>query len=341
MLPPVLKPLRLIVEWDNLDNTQQLLLIQNLLGYILRIRKYADIKKDIKFLRARQLLDCRACLVNDWNLAVALRLAIYVTIQKKIRNMKEIVSIFLEYGLSPHDVALYLMIFNDIPKVRAKIRDIHIPTLIDLRRNCMELIVSSDIKKFVEKFVNRKLRAFAYANNYTLKDFENELFVEGVRCYYNAVPNISGDHLINHVKKSIKHHGHDLISYYKRNCRIRLIPQQDTTNGFTNTIRNFENIVIEGYDRNFDLVEMVNDYKNLLLHNSFACLRLQALQLMGLNNDPDFIKWWNRRHRKSQDSTIEIFYQHTSPEDFFSTIQKFVGVNNFSFTAWQNELNHA
>lgn len=338
-LPPVLRTLSTIFTWESLYDTQQTILLRYIVGYILRIYSFIELRKNLRFLKPRQILDCREKMTNDWNLAVALRLAIYTIAQKQIKNRKKIISIFIEHGLKPDDATIYfnLVTNGDIMAVQQRAYFLQIPSIAKLRTDCAELIKSQGIKQYVEKFVNKKLRAFAHSNNLTVKDFENELLAEGVRCYFNTIPNLSGQHLLNYIKVAIKRRGHDLISYYRAGRRLRLIPESEMASGFTNTIRTIDGIVEDCEpDRYLGINEMYIDYNNLLLKYSDG--KRRALRLMGLDDDLHFIEWWNRQHRKSQRTTTDIFYQHDTPEDYINTIRRFIGVNTSAFAAWLAEF---
>jgi hypothetical protein len=345
---PILPFVDSFLNFRALDVVIQEYIVKHLVAYILHITTFNDLKLAISkyFPNARQLSALRKYCINSWDINVALRMAIYSCIATKANN-EQALRIFQQWGLSSN----YLIIYESLPvwgyqtKLRKLVRELQqpIPKPQQLVDNCTLLMDSDNITVFIKKFVYRKLRTFAANNRLSLADFEQDLLAKGTQCYYSAVPNLSMQHTVNNVKKSIKHHGHSLISYYTAECRSRLV-KWDTASGVTNTLRTLDGLSDNDINCNpmyaslteLNTMDLWLNYQRLLDRAEGS--KRKALSMMLLENNDQFCQWFNFYYHRDCDTTRDVYLEHPTPTAYFDTIRAYLGIPSQRFNYWLQTL---
>jgi hypothetical protein len=348
MPSPVLSFVEDFFDWPALDDITQDNILKVIVGYILQISTFSELKSAVieHLPTARTVTRLRSYCINNWNLNVALRLAIYNCIATKA-NADQAVVIFRQWQLYDADVEVYsnIVLWRHHTKLRRIVKNLQqpIPKPQELIDNCESVMNSTNMVSFIGKFIYRKLRSFAESNRFSLADFEQDLFAKGVQCYYSSVPNLSKQHTINYVKKAIKYRGHSLISYYAADCRTRLV-KWDTSSGFTNTLRDISGLTdsdislnpIQTSLTNLDSMELWITYQRALDRASVG--QRKALSMMTLENNSKFLAWYNFYYRRSCDSTHDIFLDHDSTSAYFDTVRAYLGISSHQFNSWLQRL---
>jgi len=354
-MPPVVRrAAALIVDLDNLTVDQKFLLTTAMVGYALKVFDFSDMHRRMNsFCLPKEMNRLRAACVEDFNLTVRLKQAVYrcIELEKKgeaitTARRREI---FVASGLAAADSYVFeqLRQMRLLTRVRQKLRHLHsatVQTPTQLADNCSKQLATID--EFIKKFVYRKLRFIAKSNRMELSDLENELRLKATQVFYYETPFKSEQHVINTVKRAVHHHGMNLIQYYTTQKRGRLVSVE---NGHQNMVQDI-------YSRNRDGEEFETPYQKdgedvegaMTLNISVRTLldsvkgkkREDAIKLLMLEDHPEFVAYFNKTHarvRKYQ-HVEDIYRAQRSNQHFLELVRQYLDIESSTFYGFINLL---
>lgn len=201
-----------------------------------RVSSYTDFYKHLMFLPCQVRKGFKDEVYKDFDVMVGLKFAMLSALRQSKCDARSCRSVFNDYGMSSHwpiiDGFKAERIFGKVVKQAKSVSKDALVPLDTMRRECSDMV--ERLRPYIAKYVARKLRFIVTSNNLNNFDIEGEIVEKAIRAYYRAVPFVTGEHLLNTLKKAVASRGTNLIHYYQADKRRRLSDAGDGS--YQNTV---------------------------------------------------------------------------------------------------------
>lgn len=351
-----------VVDVSNLTQEQNEQLLQAVLGYTLRIKNVSQFKKTAPFLTPSQSKTICNLIRDNFDVAVALKLAIYSLVKERgTHNLPYAARRFKEFGLPGSESFLYhKLVAWGMDKTVRKLLRTHkvkiVPHPDQVRQVCDAIVSDPKIIAFVKKFVWAKLRAFAEASllidsaasgHGRYRDFHNELLAKAVQSLYYVMPLYSIAHARNYMQRTIHNHGILMIKFFTAQRRRRLVADDV---GFANRVRTMERKGEDGEsvvdpqveigesqkDETFRTVELRLSVDRVLKQS--VGWRRRAIRLFVLKPNEEFVQFWNEQNRKKLTSVDDVYHYLGNVDQYIEFVRRFLRIKAEVFYNWMKSL---
>jgi len=348
-------------RWQQLSLDERNLLTKASVGYILNVCHYNDMRRILRHttITLAEIRLLRQVLIADFRAVLGIKLMLIRAtarkmnggagkIRQEIRQANRQITRIYRAGENKHtalvqnDAALYRCLGRmgwrrPLQAAILEYKVEEIPSIGQTITACGELLAGLQV--YVNRYVNRKLLFIVRSQNFDTHDLAAEIMLKAAGAFYYYTPNRDDEYRKNSVKRAIHNAGIELIQYWTKEDKSRLIKDK-----FTGEFRN----VIEGNLRptvlgrrnitqanagfiapeeftSTENIMAIRDYVLAQPTSAKAAMVLRILDLLAMQQDENFVRFVADKEQMEVDSN-EVIYEILGRRAYLALTAEYLGV---------------